>query len=333
MKFASPHLLELLWIIPILVLFHIIAQNRKRKAKKRLGDNSLIEKMCSTTDYKRQWLKFLFTLLSLILVIFTLARPQYGTRIEKVKHKGIDIMILLDVSKSMLAQDVKPSRLERAKIELSSFIDRLRGDRIGICPFAGKAFISCPLTLDYEAVKLFLDILNPESIPTPGTNIGAAIEKALESFGEEIKYRVCVLITDGENLKGDPIGAAEEAGREGVKIYTVGIGTPLGEPIPERDENGNITGYKKDNKGAVVMSKLDEVTLRKIALITNAKYMRVQKSAMELPKIYSSISRLEKKEIEGEYVTHYEDRFQWPLSFAILFLSISFFISDRKREI
>lgn len=250
-----------------------------------------------------------------------------------MKRKSLDIVFILDVSKSMLAQDIKPSRLNRAKLEISSFIDRLRDDRVGICAFAGDAYVFCPLTMDYSTAKLFLEIMSPETMPKPGTNIGAAIRKAMDTFGEEEqKYKVCILITDGENLTGDPLEIANEAAQKGIRIYTVGLGTSAGEPIPEYDEYGNVQGYKRDDEENIVMSKLDEIILGRIALITNAKYVRASEK-LGLDKIYSAISRLTRRELEAQLSVHYEDRFQYPLGLAILCLALGLMLSDRKGYI
>lgn len=335
MRFAAPHFLHLLWIIPFLIVFYLIVFRQKQRAKALIGDTDLVEKMCDKTNYRIQRIKVLLMILAIGFVVTALARPQYGTRLESVKRRSLDIIFILDVSKSMLAQDIKPSRLERAKLEISSFIDRLSDDRVGICAFAGDAHVVCPLTLDYATAKLFLEILTPEAMPKPGTNIGAAIRKAINAFveeGGEEKYKVCILITDGENLTGDPLEAVKEAAQKGIRIYTVGVGTSAGEPIPIYDENGNIQGYKRDDENNIVMSKLDEVTLQKIALITNAKYVRASEK-IGLDKIYSAISGLTRRELKAQFSVHYEDRFQYPLGLAILCLVLEALLSDRKGYI
>jgi Ca-activated chloride channel family protein len=333
MRFAAPHFLHLLWIVPFLVIFYFIIFRQKRKAKTVIGDSALVEQMCDKTNYKIPRIKVLLMILTIGFVVTALARPQYGTKLESVERKSLDIVFILDVSKSMLAQDIKPSRLDRAKLEISSFIDRLRDDRVGICAFAGDAYVFCPLTMDYSTAKLFLEIMSPETMPKPGTNIGAAIRKAMDTFGEEDqKYKVCILITDGENLTGDPLEAANEAAQKGIRIYTVGLGTSAGEPIPEYDKYGNVQGYKRDDEENIVMSKLNEIILGRIALITNAKYVRANEK-LGLDKIYSAISRLTRRELEAQLSVHYEDRFQYPLGLAIFCLVLGLMLSDRKGYI
>ena len=332
MRFAEPKFLYLLWLIPIIFGLYIFYIRRRKAIKSRIGEPQLVDKMWDSVNYRCQTLKFYLLLLCCFFLVLTLARPQWGKRLEHIKRKGLDIMFILDLSKSMLAQDIQPSRLMRAKMEISSFIDKLRGDRVGICGFAGESFVSCPLTLDYSAAKLFLDILNVETIPVPGTRIGDAILKAknalsVEAPGEQ-RQAICVLITDGEDLGSDWQSAAMSAKDSGIRVYTVGIGMPEGEPIPDRDENGNVSGYKKDNEGKVVMSRLNEQVLQSIAMITGGGYTRG-----DLGKVYSAISRLDRKEFEEEYQAHYQDRFQWLLLPALLAFILNFLIPDRKREV
>jgi Ca-activated chloride channel family protein len=232
----------------------------------------------------------------------------------------------------MNAEDVKPNRLEKAKGEIIGFIDKLEGDRIGLVAFAGKAFIQCPLTLDYGAVRIFLDSVNTKIIPVPGTAIGEAIRCAIGAFNQkERKYKALILLTDGEDHGTQPIKAAEEAKKHGIRIYTIGIGSPEGEPIPIRGATGAIIGYKRDAKGNIVMSKLDEITLEKIALITNGKYYRATPGEIELDKIYKEICKMEKKELFTRKFTQYEDRFQIFLVIALFVLCLECVISDRKR--
>lgn len=329
MRFAELKLLEFLWVIPVILFFYFLYIQRRKRIKTRLGEPELVEKMWGSVNYKFQHLKVFLLILTCIFLVLSLARPQWGARLEQVKRKGLDIIFILDLSKSMLAQDIQPSRLERSKMEMSSFLDNLKGDRVGICGFAGQALMFCPLTLDYSAVKLFLDMLNTESIPMPGTKIGDAINVASKALSVgvpgEHRYAVCILITDGEDLGSDWQSAAQEAGSSGIRIYTVGIGMPEGEPIPERDEQGNIKGYKKDEKGKVVMSKLNERALESIAMITGGGYSRG-----DLSKVYKAISKLERIEFIEKYETHYQDRFQWTLFPALLTLILGFLIKTRR---
>jgi len=333
MEFGSPQFLWLFWLVPGVILFYVISFRRKRKVLQAFGSLELMAKLTPTVSRRKQRLKAVLVIVSLSFLLFALARPQYGKKLRMMKRKGVDIIICMDTSKSMLAEDIKPNRLERAKHELSSLIDKLKGDRVGIVAFAGEAFLECPLTLDYGAAKMFLDILDPDVIPIPGTAIGKAIRVALRGFNQkERKYKVMVLLTDGEDLMSDPIKVAKVAAQEGVRIYTVGIGSPQGAPIPLRDDKGRLLEYKKDRKNQTVMSKLDELTLEKIALLTDGKYYRSTIRGMELDRIYEDISKLEKKELKSRQYSQYEDRYQYFLLVAILALMAEGLLSDRRRK-
>jgi Ca-activated chloride channel family protein len=333
LRFAHPQFLHLLWLVPALAVFYYLAFRWKRSALERFGNLALVDRLIASTSRTKQILKASLLVASLLFMSLALARPQIGTRLEEVKREGIDLMIALDVSASMLAEDIKPNRLEKAKHEVASLINKLDGDRVGIIAFAGEAFVQCPLTLDYGAAKIFLDILDTQTIPVPGTAIGAAIGKAVQSFeSQERKYKVLILITDGEDHEGNPVEAAERAAQEGVVIYTVGIGSPKGVPIPLFDERGNRIGFKKDRKGQVVTTKLDELTLEKIALATNGKYYRATTGEVELERIYEEISKMEKKELASLKFSQYEDRFQYVLGLAIVFLVAESLIGERRRQ-
>lgn len=275
-------------------------------------------------------------LLSLALMILAIARPQWGARATLLKRRGLDIVVALDVSKSMLATDVKPDRLSRAKREISGVFDRLAGDRIGIVVFAGDAFVQCPLTIDGAAARLLLDAVDTHSAGRPGTAIADAITVAAGMFERnEHQFKVLILVTDGESTTGDAFAAAQESARElGIRIYTIGVGTPSGEPIPEYDEDRKQTGFKKDESGQVVLSKLDEVSLQKIALATEGRYFRAGPTEMEIDALFEELSKLEKKEMEGRLFTEFEERFQYLLFPAFLFLLAEFVLPEvRPRRL
>lgn len=329
LRFANAYFLHMLWIIPVLILFYALAFKAKKRAMARFGNLDLLKKLSRNTSRGRQTAKIALILTSLLFFILALSRPQIGSKIEQVKREGVDVIVAMDVSKSMLARDIPPSRLSKAKHEVENFIDHLRGDRIGLIAFAGDAFVQCPLTLDYGAAKIFLDIMEPDLIPTPGTAVGKAIEKAIEAFDQkERKHKVLVLITDGEDHGGDVMKVAEEAERQGIVIYTVGIGSPKGEPIPASESNG---GFKKDRSGQVVITKLDELTLEKVALQTNGKYYRASSGEDELDNIYSDIGKMEKKELGSFQFSQFEDRFQYFIAIALVLLLIEFLLSERVR--
>jgi Ca-activated chloride channel family protein len=323
----------LLILLPLLIVFYWFVFRMKRRAKERFGNLALIEKLSLSFSPKKRRRKVDLMLLGVFFLLFSLARPQLGTKLTLMKRKGVDIVIAMDVSFSMLAEDIKPNRLEKAKQEINGLISRMKGDRVGLVAFAGVPFIQCPLTLDYSAAKMFLDIIDINLIPQPGTAIGGAIRTSIQTFNQkERKYKVLILLTDGEDHDSDPLGAAEEASKEGIRIYTIGIGSVQGELIPIKDNRGQVTGFKKDKEGSVIVSKLDEVTLQKIALTTGGKYYHATSGEMELDKIYNEISKMEKKELEGKLLTQYEDRYQYFLLLSVVFLTIEFLLSERRSR-
>ncbi len=334
MRFASPESFALIAMIFVLGLFFLWSINRKKKILARFGDMFLLMQNSPSISFARQGGKAAIILIGLFFVVLTLSQLQCGTHMEMMKREGIDLIIAVDVSNSMLAEDMKPNRLTKAKQEIRGLIERLKGDRIGLVAFAGEAFVQCPLTLDYSVVEMFLDVIDVSLIPSQGTAIGDAIKVATKAFeGQERKHKVLLLLTDGEDHNTDPIGASEEARKQGVKIFPIGIGSPVGEPIPVTDRKGARVGFKKDRNGEVVVSKLDEVTLQKIALNTGGKYYRASAGEMELDKVYDEIDKMEKKELEGKLLMQYEDRFQYPLFLAIILVVLEFFISEKRRNI
>jgi len=331
-RFANPHALILLFLVPAGAIFYVLVFRWKIRALQRFGSLELVQKLTVGISRGRQVLKATLVLLALLFLVIALARPQIGTRLEEVKREGIDLLVAVDVSLSMNAKDIPPSRLQKAKHEVASLLKQLRGDRIGIIAFAGDAFLQCPFTLDYGAAKLFLDALEPGIIPYPGTAIDRAISLALSSFeSTERKYKVLVLITDGENHGGDLKPLVDQAEREGVVIYTVGIGSPEGVPIPVYDNQGREIGFKKDRQGKVVTTKLDELSLEKIALQTGGKYYRASGGEQELEKIYGDISKMEKKELGSVRYTQFEDRYQYFLAFGIALLLLEIIIPERRK--
>ncbi|MBN1271447.1 MAG: VWA domain-containing protein [Candidatus Aminicenantes bacterium] len=331
-RFAEQHFLYGLFLLPAVVLFFVWARRRKNKALERFGRLEALNKLMPALNKGRRNLKAFLICAALFFGIFALSRPQIGTKLEEVKRKGLDIFIAVDVSLSMQAQDIKPDRLTKAKHEVAVFFNRLQGDRIGLIAFAGEAFVQCPLTLDYGAAKMFLDILNPSLIPVQGTAIGRAIEKAVQSFvRSERKHKVLIIITDGEDTVEDPLKAAEAAAKEGIIIYTVGIGSPQGVPIPLFDESGRRTGFKKDDQDNVVLSRLNPLILEKIALATNGKYYQATPAEMELGKIYETLDKMEKKELSSRVFSQYEDRFQIFVALGIFLLILELLVPERKR--
>lgn len=333
MRFATPENLLLFFLVLALAGFYLWAINRKKKLLERFGDVFLIMKNAPYISFARQGGKAAMILAGMIFLTLTLSRLQCGTHMEMMKRQGIDIIIAIDVSNSMLAEDIKPNRITKASQEVRGILDRLSGDRVGLIAFAGEAFIQCPLTLDYSAAEIFLDVIDIGLVQRQGTAIGDAVRKAVDGFGtQEKKHKALILLTDGEDQDTDPIAAAELARENGVKVFTVGIGSAMGEPIPVLNRKGEKVGYKKDDNGEVVVTKLDEVTLQKIAQITGGKYYRATAGEMELDRVYEEINKMEKKELEGRMLMQYEDRFQYVLILALLFIIIEFFVSERSRK-
>lgn len=329
-RFANPEYLIALWIIPLLIfLSWYLSINRKKLLDKFAGKEMQKVINNSISAYKST-LKFILILISFGLLIIAAAKPQVGTKISEVKQSGIDVFILLDVSYSMMAEDIKPNRLEKAKLQISSLIQKLRGDRIGLIIFAGQAYVQIPLTTDYSAANLFLNAVDENSVPQQGTAIASAINMALQSFDSLQTQKVIVVISDGEDHEGDLNAALTDATGSGVKIYTIGLGSPDGTPIPVYDSRGRMTGFKKDKEGNTVLTKLDEQSLKQIAAEGNGKYFRGTNYDDYLDRIYKELSELEQTEYGVKKVTDYEDRFYYFLFPAIFLLIAELLISDKR---
>ncbi len=334
MRFFDPQSFWILLGVLALGVFIFWAIGRKKQLLARFGDLPLVLKNAPYISFGRQRTKAILLLLGLALIVLTLARLQFGTHLEMVKREGIDIIVALDVSNSMLAQDMKPSRLEQAKQEIREIIGRLKGDRIGLVAFAGEGFIQCPLTVDYAAAQMLLGVMDNTSVSRQGTSISSAIEAAQRAYDQKDKqHKVMLLLTDGEDHEGNAAEMADKARQDGVRIYTIGIGSPQGEPIPVLDQSGRQLGFKKDQSGEVIVSRLDEETLQKIALATGGKYYHAGQGEIALDRIFDEIAKLEKKELEGTLVTKYEDRYQLPLLLAMVLVVGEFFFPERKKVV
>jgi len=330
-RFVNEEYLYVLLVIPAVLLLAWWVWHVRRRAVERFATPQMIRRLAPAASAFKRPVKIGLMLLAAALLILALANLQVGTRLQEVKQEGVDIFIALDLSLSMKAEDIKPNRLEKAKLEIRNLIERLRGDRIGLVVFAGEAYTQFPLTSDYSAANLFLDVLDVDAVSLPGTAIGIAIERATESFDfKEQTSKVIVVITDGENTEGDVFEAAEAAAAKGVLLYTVGMGSPTGAPIPVYAASGRQSDFKRDRVGNVVVSKLDEATLEKIALIGKGKYFRGTTSQDELDAIYKDVSALQKKEFGVKQFTDFEDRFQFFLAPALLLLLLEFLLSENK---
>ncbi len=330
LRFENETWLYLLLIIPVLMVFLYACHLARKRMVEKSGEKSLLYQLMPDFSIFRLKLKNLLYLAALSFLIIGLANPQQGSKMETVQSEGVDVMIALDVSKSMLAEDIKPSRLDRAKQLINSLIENMSNDRVGLIIFAGNAYLQMPLTADYSAAKLFLQSANPDIVPTQGTAIGASIELAMESFDQDTKkYKALVVITDGENHEDDAVSIAERAAYEGVIIHTVGVGSEDGAPVPVF-QNGRRNGYMMDKNGEVVMTRLNTTMLENLAAAAQGSYFTIRGARNEIDNILKSISEMEKKEFEERMFTDYEDQFQYFIGFSILLMLIEFFISERK---
>ncbi|RPH37235.1 VWA domain-containing protein [bacterium] len=322
-----------LFLLPLLVAAYWSLSRARRKALGRFGQQATLAHIAGGASSTKRFTKFVLLSIAVALIVVGLANPQVGTRMEEVKQEGVDIFIALDVSLSMKAEDIKPTRLEKAKLEIRNLIERLAGDRIGLIVFAGEAYTQFPLTTDYSSANLFLDVVDVDVVPQPGTSIGSALQRAVESFDfKEQTTKVVVVITDGEDTEGSSYDAAEDAAQKGILLYTVGLGTPAGGPIPMYNPSGQLTDFKRDKGGNVVVTKLDEAALEKIAAAGSGKYFRGTSSQDELDEIYKNINALQKKEFGVKQFTDFEDRFQWFLLPAALLLLVELFITEKKSR-
>ena len=284
MNLSHPWMLHFLWLLPLTVLVFVVRGRKVRQSLQRFADPQLLNRLTGQGSGGMRAIKPILTICALGCMLIALAGPRWGSHYQEVVQKGVDIVLLVDVSPSMLVQDVKPDRLERARREISDFIRVVQGDRVGLVAFSGAAFVQCPLTLDYGALDLFLNALGPELIPAPGTDLGAALRTGMSAFDPKAETdKVMILITDGEDNEGKGVAAAREAAAKGIKIFVFGIGDPSGGPIPQQEGKG---GFKKDKEGNMVLSKLDEQELREIASITGGRYVRAVSGDLDLDLLY-----------------------------------------------
>ncbi len=327
-----PLFLVLLALVPLTVAFLWWALRRRHEALARFAESHLVQALTPGLDTRRWRWRAILMAAAVALMAVSVAGPQWGFHWEEVRREGVDLIIAIDTSRSMLAEDVKPNRLERAKLALEDLLKQLKGDRIGLVAFAGSAFVQCPLTLDYQAFAESLRATSVGIIPKGGTAIGEAITKSVEAFeGHQGKHTAIILITDGEDQDGKIDEAAKNAADLGIKIYTVGIGSADGDLIPVT-VNGQQT-FVKDRKGQVVKSRLDEESLQKIAATTSGAFVRAAGPTLGLDQLYKEhISQLDKRELASTMEKRFEDRFQWPLGLALLLLMIEPLLGNRKRE-
>ncbi len=331
LRFANPeYLYLLLLLIPFVIAIYYDFIIRK-KLMKNFADEKILKSLSPAKSRLKYFLKSGLMFFSFLFLILAIANPQIGTKIEEVKQVGIDVYILLDVSNSMAAEDIRPNRLEKAKFDIQNLISKLQGDRIGLIIFAGRAYVQFPLTTDYSAANLFLSAVDFNSVPQQGTNIGEAINLALNSFKKESPTKkAIIMITDGEDHEGDIESAISIANDKNVPIYSIGLGSKDGVPIPILDNSGNNVGFKEDNNGEIVMTKLDESTLVDISTKTDGKFYSGQTGENELEEIYADLMGIERKEFGTKQITDYEDRFYLMLFPALLLLIAELVLTSKK---
>ena len=330
MRFANPHIFWLLSLIILLVIIFIYGIYIQRRRLRLFGNVQLLRTLMPNVSYIRPQLKFYIVAIALVLIIFALARPQVGSKLEKNNTTGIEVMMVLDVSNSMLATDVAPSRIENAKMMLSKLIDQMPDNKVGLIIFSGDAVVQLPMTSDNVSAKMFLSTISPKSVANPGTAVGTALDLAIKSFGEENKDigRSIILLTDGENHEDDAVAASKLALEKGIMVNVVGFGSPQGSPIPVQ----GTMSFWKDRDGNVVVSKLNETMCQQIAQAGDGVYVRADNSNIALRTISKQLSQLQQGEIQSAVYSDYADRFYIFVWIALFILVVEFFILSRQNK-
>ncbi|MDA8874220.1 VWA domain-containing protein [Winogradskyella sp.] len=319
-------------VIPAIVLVFILVQVWKKSAQKKFANLALLKRLSPNQSLFKSVLKLVVLCAAFLFLVLALVNPKIGTKLETVRSQGVDIVFAVDVSKSMLAEDIAPNRIEKSKQLVTQIINSLGSDRVGIIAYAGKAFPQLPITTDYAASKMFLQNMNTDMMTSQGTAIREAIELAKTYYDdEEQTNRILVIISDGEDHEGDAAEIAEEANDQGIRIFTIGVGNESGGPIPIK-RNGVILNYKKDRNGETVITKLNEDTLREIAQEANGVYINGSSTSEVVDTIKDLLDKMDKKEFESKQIADFKDQFQWFLGFGILFLLIDIFLLERKTE-
>ena len=319
---------------PLAAALFIYAAFRRHKLAEVFGEPDMVAKLTRSINKRlRRW-KAASTALGVLFLAIALIGPRFGTRLREIKREGIDLIIALDVSASMMAEDVSPNRLERARNEIKKLLDELRGDRVGLVTFAGDAFIQCPLTTDYSAVRMFLDVADPSLIPTPGTDFGSALSMAMKAFRSpnadpdgETRTRAVLFVSDGENHVAELESILNDAREGGIVLFSAGVGETDGAPIPEY-ANGRRVDYKRDREGQVITTKLEEAALQNLA--RDGSYFRIARTSSSLPKITAALDRLDKTAFGQDEFEEYEEKFQWPLFLGLFLLLFERAVSDRS---
>lgn len=327
-RFANPHILYLLLIVPVAVALFIFAQVRRRRRLERFASSSLLAQLTPSASPARVRTKFILYTLAVVFLILAAARPQVGSKLREEHQKGIEMMLVVDVSNSMLAEDFEPNRLDRTKFAIDRVVESMKQDRIGVVAFAGEAQVQLPITSDYRMARAFARKLSPAMVRTQGTDLGAAIKLASMSFSSQSEgSRVMILITDGENHESDALEAAQAAAEKGIAIYTIGIGTPEGAPIMIGGD------YLTDENGDMVVSKLDEKMLQEIASATGGAYVRATKQSIGLKEIVDRLKELDESDLATTRFEAFDEQYQYPLALALLLLLVEWLILDRRNPL
>jgi len=333
MRFAEPLGWMALGLVPVLLALYIWALRRRRRDLRRFLSAELVGRLAFGRSMEREVVRAILLAAGLLLLSLALARPQWGMRLEPVTVRGIDVVIALDASDSMLAADLRPNRLARAKAAAAELIERLPLDRVGVVGFAGSADVECPLTADHEAARMFMDAIDPRRVLVAGTALGEAIRTSMDVFGAvNHRLKAIVLITDGEDHEEEGLEAARAAAEEGAILYALGVGSGRGEPVPVRSADGSLRGYKKDAQGRVVTSRLNDGLLSELARAGRGRYYRLSGDQQEVARLAEEIAAFEREEIEAGQQSRREERYQLPLAAALLALGAEALVADRRRR-
>ena len=336
MAFNDPDAFWLLLILPIIILISILVNIRNRNARNRFANPELYPVLTRSISKKKRRIRQSSFLFGVFFLILAVTGPRFGTKTEIIRRMGIDIVIALDTSFSMLAEDVKPNRIQQAKYEIRRLIDSLDGDRVGLLAFSGGAIIQCPLTTDYGAARTLLEYLDVGIVPSPGTDLGKAINGAFDLLegGSDAgsESQMILLFTDGEDISDDADRAIKIAAEKNIRIFTIGIGTAEGEIIPIRNEQGELENYKKDSKGNVVKTSLNESTLKEIAEKTNGLYLHKAQGEVDIQEIIDELGAMHKTDLHERKISRLKERYQIPLGISLFFILIWFALGERRKE-
>ena len=326
-NFAQAQFLALLLLIPFLFVIQALVLKLRRNRIRKFGDENLVRQLMPSYSRSKVWVRLTFFALGFFFFVIGLSRPQIGAKIKEHETKGAEIMIALDVSNSMLAEDYSPNRLERAKLAITRLVDKLRDDRIGLIVFAGNSFVQLPITTDYVSAKMFLNSISTDSVPIQGTAIGEAINTAIRSFSAQSeKSRAVIVITDGENHEDDPVAAAKQAAEMGIRVFTIGVGSPEGKPIPMDGE------LLKDKEGNIVVTRLDEAVLQEVASVGNGAYVRAGNSEFGLNPIIDDIRKMEDEKYNSIVFEGFDEQFMYFMAIALFFFVLEMLIGDRRSK-